>query len=261
MNRWLWRTRYSPVSGGGQTDDLSNSATGPQPSPGERAVTPPSRSLSTSSGGSKVNRLLRAALPWLKAGAQLAAIVGTVSMVLKLSSLAPTLYVSDDHAARHLPTSSIRVERAGDEEAAQKLVNDLAPGARKLAAEWKPGGRSRFRIGTRPGWAPKYYIPTPRRGLESAFDDLQHDGLADLKIYDVLVPGSWPRDILQLFKEHWGRSCSVAHQSIDNWSSFLDPNTNILRNECVPGGTCVVVTFNCDADAFDDINSTFKFER
>ncbi len=148
-------------------------------------------------------------------------------------------------------TIAVEVERESDESSAQDRVNKKAPEVLELFDAWNHRG-GRYVFGPRNAPEP-YYLPLPRRGFESVFKKLEYEGFSRLKLFVVHVPLSWDDNVLDLHRYRWAASCGIRPEWIAQFSSFRPARFKKLVDECHVGGTCVIVSFDCRGDAFDDV--------
>lgn len=174
---------------------------------------------------------------------------------------------------RKSPIFSAKLERTCTEGALQRLIAGVAPAAAAVVPLWNYGGGRHLVFGDRKRGKPWFYAPTPRRGWETLFSQLEHAGLADLKLYEIQVRGSLTKEELDYHVYKWAPHCGVEKAWIDYWSSwssqpgqpigewisrlrFRSPGSSAgLVNECRPLGTCFVISYDCDADAIRDFSS------
>jgi hypothetical protein len=267
-NRWLDRYNYSPSGARGNGFSRGARVNAGHPEAGSEgdlrapsAVSGPTTNEPRRSPGG-ITATLHVLNPFLTIAASLATLaVALVSFNILRSH--HDYYPSPSTASKDGRLPAIKVERAQNAQAAQHLVETRALSAQRLFHRWNRngsvGGSARRIHGPAPRGEQKkvWYVPVPRERWEPQFDDLQDGGFTSLQFHEIHIPQGWTAENIENHEFRWAGMCRVSKEWIDMWSSFRSAASNReLRNECVPGGICLVISDgDCDARTFEDMES------
>jgi hypothetical protein len=206
-----------------------------------------------------------------------AAVATAVSAFLFLHFVKPTQIPVPALPDPKIPIISAKLERTSSDAGLQHLIADRAPAAASVASLWNYQAKHRFVFGD-PTLAARYlYLPVPRPGWEPFYNGL---ALPELKLYVIQLSKLLTAHELDDHQYRWAAHCGIEKDWIPYWSSwkesaselhavkkfksFIDwprpPEDRTLVNDCGPGGTCFIISHDCDAEAISDFESVTEKE-
>jgi hypothetical protein len=164
------------------------------------------------------------------------------------------------------PMISLQLEKFWTSEGMHAFLDKKSPASEPTAAVWNNSDQQLYYFGTSRDQHKWQYAPVPRKGWEGSFAQLS---LARLKLYVIDIPAEVSHRSLEDRLYRWASHCNVRKEWIDHWSSWRagrswglesglrrwHPLERTLVNGCRPGGTCFVISEECDADAIRDFSS------
>lgn len=182
-------------------------------------------------------------------------LVAAALIVARLTVPAPPVLAPPPGAVLPRPLNAILIQRNENFEGALAELDEKHGWTTNLAYDWNTGER-RSTFGTPQG--PKYfYVAKVRPGHESDLNRLEYGGTDRIWLTLVYPPSTWSDLDLNSRLHKWAKLCKSEVAWINDWSSFPRGRRPRPKNECKPGGVCVILSDHpCAGTAFEGDFST-----